>query len=280
MTRIALLLAGSLLALVLATAPARASGINCAKAATPVEKLLCTDPGLKKADADVADAFAAALAASADPSAVRASQREWLAKRNACPDAACLAALHAGRIQELSAMATETRQQALAERARLRAILGWPEDCEQSFQDLVSPQGRDADTMGTGVATHALGDGRMLFVVQCDQAAYQSTFVVLLQDKADGPGRLLRFPLYDREGGKVTRSEGTDLAGLDDFNDKTKELSIYYKGRGIGDCGSQVRYAFPVTGAPKVVEARAKGCSKNPTEKDADVSTWPLVKNP
>ena len=82
----------------------RAAGIDCAKAATAVEKLLCSDPGLKGADTAVADAFAAALAASSDAAAVRAAQRDWLKKRNACADAACLTAVHAARKAELEGM--------------------------------------------------------------------------------------------------------------------------------------------------------------------------------
>ena len=284
MTRWAALASGCLAAMILA-APGglHAGGIDCAKAATAVEKMLCADPVLKKADADVADAFQTALAASTDASAVRASQREWLKKRNACTDAACLAAIHAARQKELAAMAGAAKGSAAAERARLRAMLGWPDSCEQSFQELLSRDAADTAFFGTGVERHALGDGRTLYCVQCDQAAYQSVSVVVLQAKPDGPGALLRFPQYDRSGGKVARTEDAELAGTLEFIPRTEELTVFYKSRGVGDCGSYVRYAFPAEGPSrvKVVEARARECSDRPPRGGmVDPAAWPLVKIP
>jgi hypothetical protein len=257
-------------------APAHASGINCAKAKTDVEKNICADPKLKEADGAVADAFANLLAATSDQTAVRASQRQWLVQRNACPDAGCLNARHQERLKELTELTANASARDQAERARLRTMLGWPNDCEDSFQELLSRN----SSVGSGVTAHALGEGRTLYCVQCDMAAYQEVFMVVLQDTPDGPGRVLTFPLYDREGSKVSRSEDTSLAGWPEFNDATKTLAVFYKARGIGDCGSFVVYAFPTQGAPKVVEARTKGCSDTPPKKDLEPTRWPLVKNP
>jgi hypothetical protein len=272
--RNSLLLCLCLLSLVAASA--HASGINCAKAKTDVEKSICADPKLKEADGAVADAFADALAAASDQNAVRASQRQWLVQRNACPDAGCLTARHQERLKELTERTAEAAAKDQAERARLRAMLGWPEDCEDSFRDLLSRN----SLAGTGVTAHALGEGRTLYCVQCELAAYQEVFMAVLQDTPDGPGRVLSFPLYDRDGGKINRSEDTSLAGWPEFNEATKTLAVFYKARGIGDCGSYVVYAFPTRGAPKVVEARARGCSDTSPQKDLEPTRWPLVKNP
>jgi hypothetical protein len=257
-------------------AAAHASGINCAKAKTDVEKTICADPKLKEADGAVADAFADALAATSDQNAVRASQRQWLAQRNACPDAGCLNARHQERLKELTELTANAAARDQAERERLRTMLGWPDDCEDSFRELLTRN----SSVGSGVTAHALGEGRTLYCVQCDLAAYQEVFMVVLQDTPNDPGKVLTFPLYDREGGKVSRSEDTSLAGWPDFNDATKTLTVFYKARGIGDCGSYVTYTFPTQGAPKVVEARAKGCSDASSKKDIEPSRWPLVKNP
>jgi hypothetical protein len=283
MTRAATSLLLSLLALLPVTPLARAAGIDCAKATTHVEKLLCADPALVKADAAVAEAFATARDAASDPAAVRASQQDWLKVRSACPDAACLAKVQAERQAALAALTAEALRQNAAERARLRKLLGWPENCEQSFQELLSPDGRGATTLGTGVESHPLGDGRTLYSVQCDLAAYQATYVIMLQEKPEGPGTLLRFPLYDRDGTKIVRSEDTFLAGALDFAPRTGELTVLTKARGIGDCGSYVRYAFPATGPKRVqvVEARVKGCSDRPPQETIiDPGTWPLVQKP
>lgn len=266
--------------LLLVPVTATSAGMDCAKAVSAVEKRICADPALLRADGEVAQAFAEALAASPDAGAVRAAQRQWLARRNACPDAACLAQSHAQRLRELRALAAGTAGRDAAERARLRAVLGWPEDCEQAFRELTAPDRNGTGSVGPGVEAHDLGDGRTLYCVLCDQAAYQSVFVVMLQETPGGPGTLLRFPLYDRDGARVSRSEDTSLAGLPDFDATKKTLSVLYKARGLGDCGSHVVYAFPRQGAPTVLEARAKGCSDRPTRRDADIARWPLVKTP
>jgi uncharacterized protein len=59
---------------------------DCAKAAGPVEKLICTDPGLASRDRALAAAYARAMSQwSAQVKAMeRTAQRTWLVHRNAC----------------------------------------------------------------------------------------------------------------------------------------------------------------------------------------------------
>ena len=58
--------------------PADAASFDCARATTPVERKICTDPALSSADSQLGRDFDAALALSLDPAGLRASQTEWL----------------------------------------------------------------------------------------------------------------------------------------------------------------------------------------------------------
>jgi len=90
--------------LLLAAPLARAASFDCRKAASPAEKTLCSDAELSTLDDELASAYRAALGASADPAGVKASQLQWMKKREACADAPCLRTAYQGRIAELRAL--------------------------------------------------------------------------------------------------------------------------------------------------------------------------------
>lgn len=55
-----------------------AASFDCAKARTPLEKAICSDPELSKLDDELAIAYKNALASHPLPSYVQARQRDWL----------------------------------------------------------------------------------------------------------------------------------------------------------------------------------------------------------
>jgi Protein of unknown function (DUF1176) len=77
-----------------------------------------------------------------------------------------------------------------------------------------------------------LGGGQTLFIVKCWSAAYQFGQIVFVTG-ADGKARLLAF--QDWDGKKFVPAKSLTQA---DFDPGTKTMSSFYKGRGIGDCGS------------------------------------------
>ncbi|MBV8272945.1 MAG: DUF1311 domain-containing protein [Cupriavidus sp.] len=88
-----------------AAQPAISASFDCAKAASKIEKLICSTPEAADADRRLAAAYAAAKSKSADPSTVKADQVAWIKQqRNACGDATCLVTVTEARIQALSAM--------------------------------------------------------------------------------------------------------------------------------------------------------------------------------
>ncbi len=85
-------------------AAAFAASFNCAKASTRVEKMICGDPGLSALDEQLAKAYKAALASSADKNMIKEQQRNWLRVRDAMQGVPELTGIYQGRIQELRAM--------------------------------------------------------------------------------------------------------------------------------------------------------------------------------
>jgi uncharacterized protein len=102
-------------ALCLAAAPpARADGIDCAKAKTPVDRAICANAGLKALDGKIASLYAKVRAAIDDDALGHAfvgQQRSWIAARDAaCPDAKpeCVEKSYATRVDDLTALAAAT----------------------------------------------------------------------------------------------------------------------------------------------------------------------------
>ena len=82
--------------------PSAASAIDCAKAASRTEKMICADPQLAQLDAVLNKDYPAYVAKQGKDTAKRL-QKEWLREvRDACADADCLKTEYKGRIRELS----------------------------------------------------------------------------------------------------------------------------------------------------------------------------------
>jgi uncharacterized protein len=78
---------------------ARSAGFDCAKATTPVEKMICTDAQLSKLDDSLKVAYKKALSNASIPAEVKAEQQYWLQEvRDACHDVACLKQVYTLRL--------------------------------------------------------------------------------------------------------------------------------------------------------------------------------------
>ncbi|MCO8590309.1 lysozyme inhibitor LprI family protein [Burkholderia multivorans] len=81
------------------------ASFDCSRAASKIEKLICSTPETADADRRLAAAYSAARAKSNDTNALKADERNWLVnERNACSDAACLLRVTNDRIEHLSSM--------------------------------------------------------------------------------------------------------------------------------------------------------------------------------
>jgi uncharacterized protein len=108
--RLAVRSAALLLALLAVPArPSVAASFDCAKAATAVEKTICADPALSRADEALGQAFTAALAVDLNRRELRAAQLRWLGTRAQAPAAADMLASYQKRIDALRGIAEQWR---------------------------------------------------------------------------------------------------------------------------------------------------------------------------
>jgi len=80
---------------------ADAASFNCSRASHSVEFLICGDPVLSDLDDQLAAAFAAARRQSNNPAQLTLDERLWLARRDSCRTAACVAREYRVRLAEL-----------------------------------------------------------------------------------------------------------------------------------------------------------------------------------
>ncbi|MDN7911704.1 lysozyme inhibitor LprI family protein [Burkholderia cepacia] len=92
---------GLALAVIGLSLSAHADGIQCARATTRTEHLICADEALMSADSALSNAYYDAVGIAADQQAVIRSQRAWLTQRDACADAACIATAYRDRTAAL-----------------------------------------------------------------------------------------------------------------------------------------------------------------------------------
>ncbi len=80
-----------------------AASFDCAKAATQIEKLICSDSQLSDLDSQLMLAYKNKISTAQNIDVVKFEQREWLSTvRNKCTDAACIKNAYSERIATLS----------------------------------------------------------------------------------------------------------------------------------------------------------------------------------
>ncbi len=76
--------------------------LDCSKAKTNVEKLLCSSQRAATADQEMALSFRTAFARTGDRAALLSDQKRWQEKvRDQCLDVSCLVQVHRERTSEL-----------------------------------------------------------------------------------------------------------------------------------------------------------------------------------
>ncbi len=110
----------------------QAASFDCAKALTPVEKMICANAELSKLDEELNTAYSNVLKEDGSATSMRITQKRWLKKRNTCLDAACLITSYKQRIALLKASGLApfkfTQNETLPEQAT--------HPCVQRFQEL------------------------------------------------------------------------------------------------------------------------------------------------
>jgi hypothetical protein len=92
---------GGLAAFVCLAAATPALAVDCAKAVTIVEKLVCGRPELKEMDVVLQQLYPDALKVAQDPETVAATQRDWAAGLEACNGYECIDEAYQARLERL-----------------------------------------------------------------------------------------------------------------------------------------------------------------------------------
>lgn len=78
------------------------AAIDCSRARSNAEKMLCSNTRLSEADDRMARVFRQAIHHGADPATLMESQRKWLSEvRDSCNDVECMLKAYADRIADL-----------------------------------------------------------------------------------------------------------------------------------------------------------------------------------
>ena len=86
-----------------------AATLDCDKASTFVEKVICSDLRLTNLDDQLGRLYKDALAASSNSGALKAEQKAWLSSRNQCKDSDCIMKAYDDRISVLGAMSAPAK---------------------------------------------------------------------------------------------------------------------------------------------------------------------------
>lgn len=166
----------------------------------------------------------------------------------------------------------------MADRQTWYYALGWTKNCEEDFNASVNEDG--------GLAFYPLGNEHYLLRVNCYLAAYQKGMV--FYDVSTANHQISAKPLDLKTYNPQTKQleslidpETNEISGYDLFDEKNKKLSVHYKMRGVGDCGSSHEYMFD-SDELVLVRLVAQSCEdadewhlKNP---NADtMPEWPVI---
>ncbi|MCB1491868.1 MAG: DUF1176 domain-containing protein [Rhodobiaceae bacterium] len=269
-------------ALLVAGAASAQPSFNCAKAGTVIEHAICDNADLAALDSDMAAAYGEArkVAKAMDDhepslnaqSNLKAAQRAWIGRRDACEGAdaieACIAYEYGDRIDLMKLVYQLTPPGAYPVEKELEkperapdaviAALGQTEDC-------------DASVTGTGfTAVYDLDKGYQLWEVECWIAAYNSGsgFVVMPYDRPD-EAEVVHF---EAPPGKPDYAR--DSLTLPNVDLSEGRIYSFHKGRGLADCGSFRVYGWNGLSTVRLLELRVKDdCDEQFTDPDK----YPLV---
>lgn len=89
----------------LATPSLAAPSFDCARAQTPVERMICASPELSDLDAELGRVYAARrmTLTAGEVAAMKQAQRQWLKQTSTCRDAYCVKQAYEERLRELGA---------------------------------------------------------------------------------------------------------------------------------------------------------------------------------
>lgn len=175
---------------------AHATSFDCdGESLSRIEKMICSQDDLGTLDDQMDWTYRRMLSLSRMPAEVAASQRRWLALRNGCKDAACVAGAYRARLAELSTVPKA----------------GW-----RDFHDPATGL-RFRYLANRSVKPCANGEGPRCFVLSGPGTAWGSAYFLQLQ-VADGSTDAVAASLWEKEGGRwVALGRGNARSPVEPF---------------------------------------------------------------
>ncbi len=261
---------GLFILLSLVAAPVRAASFDCRKASAPDEMAICADPLLSELDEIMADfyrrlrhytrTFDNAMGLQGQ---LKAAARAFLRKRAGCgANTSCLEAAYRARIRQL----VDRWRTAMGDAARAGGAGGEPLALSCKALNLSKLAARhkdceDAGQMAASVETWRLDGGKIACAVPCFAGAYNLFDFVYLVDARKGRViRRLRFPEVDENG----RMSSTDMIVSPRFNSRSRTITAFDRGRGLGDCGEKYRWRWNGKAFTLQEQRRKNSCDGKP----------------
>ena len=165
----------------------------------------------------------------------------------------------------------------VTDREAWQKVLRWPIEFEEQWRRSRTSSDQDQ----SGLAFHSLGRGNYLVVIEVQESSYQPRYLFMhYSEQGKTPPRVLKLKTYegdDDDVHKVSTRLVAEGEGIPTFDDAKKQLVIYTKGRGTGDCGSLVKYSItPLRAIP--IEARVHACFDDYSLGITDPLRWRRVK--
>ena len=165
----------------------------------------------------------------------------------------------------------------VTDRGEWQNILHWPVEFEEQWRR--SRTNTDPDR--SGLVFYSLGQGNYLVAVEVQESSYQPRYLFMhYSEFRKTPVRLLELKTYegdDDDVNKVSTKLLTEVEGVPTFDTANKQLVLYVKGRGTGDCGSLVRYKITPTRAIPI-QARVHACFDDYSLGITDPMRWRRLK--
>ena len=163
----------------------------------------------------------------------------------------------------------------VADRQAWQQILRWPAELEEQWRRSRTTNDRDQG----GIVFHGLGGGNYLVAIEVQESSYQPRYLFMHYAES-GAARLLKLKTYEKDdddAGTISSKIESEVEGVATFDAAKKQLVLYTKGRGTGDCGSVVRYNLTSTRAIPV-EARAHACFDDYSLGVTDPTRWARIR--
>ncbi|MCC6328210.1 MAG: DUF1176 domain-containing protein [Acidobacteria bacterium] len=139
-----------------------------------------------------------------------------------------------------------------------RALLRWPDDYYEHFAKNYETGEVDENHENSGLEFYSLGNNKWLLEVAVGMGAYQGTYRYYFLDESRGNHywkEVLFRQILSNHANETREALEPELGGLPSYDHTTRLITTFFKGRGIGDCGSLITYRFS-EGETELVEYR------------------------